>query len=108
MGRPELSEAVASFDNLPVEFQLFVNIDITDVFLADPDLITGFALSASEDTTGQIKFKEQRDPSGKTTRLVLQCRKYFLINIFNILFSIFSILIDPNPQLDYTWTESKK
>ena len=72
--RPELSEAVASFDNLPVEFQLFVNIDITDVYLADPggktrstsnihiffsllDLITGFALSASEDTTGQVKFK---------------------------------------------------
>ena len=71
--RPELSEAVASFDNLPAEFQLFVNIDITDVFLADPgdatritnihsiiflpDLITGFAFTASEDTTGQIKFK---------------------------------------------------
>ena len=64
---------VASFDDLPVEFQLFVNIDLTDVFLADPgvwtkitfiqlifslpDLITGFALSASEDTTGQVKFK---------------------------------------------------
>ena len=75
---------MASFDNLPAEFQLFVNIDITDVFLADPgdatriinihsiiqqesqiftaffflpDLITGFALTASEDTTGQIKFK---------------------------------------------------
>jgi len=73
--RPELSEAVASFDNLPAEFQLFVNIDITDVFLADPDLITGFALTASEDTTGQIKFKEQRDPSGKTTRLVVKCKK---------------------------------
>ena len=27
---------VASFDDLPVEFQLFVNIDLTDVFLADP------------------------------------------------------------------------
>jgi len=72
--RPELSEEVASFDNLPVEFQLFINIDMTEVFLADPDLITGFALSASEDTTGQVKFKEQRDPSGKTTRLVVQCR----------------------------------
>ena len=34
--RPELSEAVASFDNLPVEFQLFVNVDITEAFLADP------------------------------------------------------------------------
>ena len=71
--RPELSEAVASFGNLPVEFQLFVNIDITAVYLADPggqtrsilnihpifllDFISGFALSASEDTTGQVKFK---------------------------------------------------
>ena len=34
--RPELSEAVASFDNLPVEFQLFINIDMTELFLADP------------------------------------------------------------------------
>ena len=64
---------VASFDDLPVEFQLFINIDMTEVFLADPggltrstdihkvfslpDLITGFALSASESTTGQVKFK---------------------------------------------------
>jgi len=72
--RPELSEVVASFDDLPVEFQLFINIDMTEVFLADPDLITGFALSTSEVTTGQVKFREQRDPSGRTTRLVVQCR----------------------------------
>ena len=32
----KLSEVVASFDNLPAEFQLFVNIDITEVVLADP------------------------------------------------------------------------
>jgi len=73
--RPEISDAVAIFDNLPVEFQMFVNINITEVFLAHPDVLTGFALTASEDTSGQIKFKEQRFPSGKTTRLVLQCRK---------------------------------
>ena len=29
--RPELSEVVASFDDVPVEFQLLVNIDITEL-----------------------------------------------------------------------------
>ena len=34
--RPEISDAVAIFDNLPVEFQMFVNVNITEVFLAHP------------------------------------------------------------------------
>ena len=34
--RPKLSEALASFGNLPDELQMFVNIDVTDLFLEDP------------------------------------------------------------------------
>ena len=34
--RPKLSEALASFGNLPEELEMFVNIDVTDLFLEDP------------------------------------------------------------------------
>lgn len=65
---------MARFNNLPVEPQMFINVDVTELFLEDPDIFTGFALSAPEETNGQVKFKEQRDPGGKTTRLVVQCK----------------------------------
>ena len=71
--RPEISEALFSFSL--ENGTLYTNVDVTEIFEADQTLLTGFALTALNDESGQIKLHNHiKDSKIQESRIVIYCK----------------------------------
>ena len=71
--RPDISEALFGFSL--EDGTLYTNVDVTEIFEADPKFLTGFALTAPNDESGQIKLHNHiKDSRIQESRIVIYCK----------------------------------